>query len=58
MDAIEDLKKCHPELAEKPEISFLHLDLASLESCMTAASTFLEEEDRLDILSMNSLFFA
>jgi NAD(P)-dependent dehydrogenase (short-subunit alcohol dehydrogenase family) len=54
--AIEDLKKDHPELADKPEITFLHLDLASLESSMAAARSFLEKEERLDILGMHPVF--
>lgn len=55
LSAIKELESEHPELAQKAGIIFLHLDLSSLQSCQSAARSFLELEDRLDILS-SSLF--
>lgn len=49
--AIKELETEHPELTQKAGIVFLQLDLASLESSQAAARSFLEKEDRLDILS-------
>lgn len=55
--AIKELESEHPELAQKPGIAFLQLDLSSLESSQTAAQTFLEKEERLDILSGSCYFY-
>ena len=48
--AICDIKKSNPDA----NITFLELDLASFASVKTAASTFLAENDRLDILMNNA----
>ena len=57
LDAIRGLKEDHPELEKKNgEIIFLQIDLTSLESCQAAARTFLEKEERLDILSTTCFF--
>jgi NAD(P)-dependent dehydrogenase (short-subunit alcohol dehydrogenase family) len=47
--AIADIKKQVPDA----DITFLELDLASLESVKSAARTFLSTNDRLDILMNN-----
>lgn len=48
--AIPELEKEHPEINQRGEIVFLQLNLSSLQSCVAAAQTFLEKEERLDIL--------
>ena len=53
-EAITELMQEHPEIAQKGgRIEFLKLDLTDLSSCQAAAKVFLENERRLDILSMD-----
>jgi len=53
-EAIKQLYKENPELEKKAGIEFLQLDLCDLASCQAAARTFLEKENRLDILINNA----
>ena len=50
--AIERIKSTHP--ASKGELVFLHLDLNDLTTIKRSAETFLNKEDRLDVLWNNA----
>ena len=55
LSSIQELEKDHPEFKERAAIVFLPIDLTNLASCQAAARTFLEKEERLDMLSAASV---